>query len=46
MYNRLNETIENCDHFNFIPAWFVTSNIYIFWCPDCKTFILKDFNIF
>lgn len=33
-----------CDHKNLIPAWFINSNLYIFLCKDCDTFILRDFK--
>jgi hypothetical protein len=38
------ELPKQCIHNNWIPAYFVSANIYIFWCSDCQTFILRDFN--
>ena len=32
-----------CEHFNLIPVWYISANIYIFWCQDCDTFILRDY---
>ena len=42
MPNRIPDNF--CDHWNLIPAWYINANIYIFWCQDCDTFILKDFT--
>ena len=33
-----------CDHYNLVPIWYITANIYIFWCQDCDIFILRDFT--
>jgi len=43
MSNRINNWTK-CDHSNLTPIWFIDINIYIFWCRDCKAFILRDFN--
>jgi hypothetical protein len=42
MTNRINNWTE-CDHFNLIPIWFISANMYIFWCQDCDIFLLRDY---
>jgi len=44
MQNRMPNYYHFCDHFNLVPVWYITVNVYIFWCKDCDTFILRDFN--
>ena len=31
----------NCPHYNITPIWYINGQMYIFWCRDCDTFILK-----
>lgn len=42
MSNRIDSYFK-CEHYNLIPVWYISANIYIFWCQDCDIFILKDY---
>jgi hypothetical protein len=43
MQDRIDKKYYFCDHYNIIPVWYIEANMYIFWCKDCNTFILRDF---
>jgi hypothetical protein len=43
MTNRISKWLK-CDHFNWTPCIYISADIYIFYCADCNTLIMRDYK--